>query len=116
MNVFTKVVTLGCAALFSSQVFSNCLDRKVVNYIPVGVAVEFCFEQPVVKARWGNAVAFDSEVENGSEIPKEYQKSGIKGLVIVTAREPGIVSNLFVDTGDGTRTEHVLITTDNIAK
>ena len=78
--------------------------------------VEYCFEQPVVKAKWGNPVAFNFQIENGSDIPKEYQENGIKGLVSVTAHEPGIVSNLFVDMGDGTRKELVLITSHNKAK
>lgn len=116
MKLFTKVGALGCAALFSNKAFSNCLDREAVNYIPVGVAVEYCFEQPVAKAKWSNTEAFIFQIENGSDVPNEYQQNGVKGLVSVTARDSGIVSNLFVDLGDGTRKELVLITTNNEAK
>ena len=107
-------ILLGLTLLMAAAVTNAaCAITKPVVYLPVGVLTEMCFETEVTNVKYGNKIDIELQIENLEIIPEEYTAKGIRGVVNLIARKPGIVSNIFVDTKDGKRVEVTLITTSS---
>ena len=111
-----KKLVLAASIFLSQYALSDCLTKKPVSYLPVGVLTEFCFSSEISKAKYGSPFDFQYVVENSKDLPSDYQDDGIMAVISVTPMRPGIVSNFIVDTYDGKRAEFTIITTSSNAE
>ena len=108
-----KVLIGVLALIFSMQVNADCLNKKGVTYLPVGVLVEFCFVDEVKSIKWGADSSILYTLEKVGDIPSSYKEKGIKNVIGATAMKSGLKLNFFVDTVTGNRTEFTVITEPN---
>jgi hypothetical protein len=82
--IITALIILG---LYSTGATADCLDKKNVNFMPVGIATELCFTSEVLKLKLGSARNFIYEIEVDDNISPSYKEKGIKSVVTLRPAE-----------------------------
>lgn len=111
-SIATTMFLLSAA---SGPVLAGCLDIEPVVFVPTEIVKELCFARQIENVKWGNTGTFVIEVEPSDSIPSVYIKQGIKGVINIKARTPGLITNIFIDTDDGSRKEIFLVSTTSEA-
>lgn len=92
---------------------AECLDHQwETSVLQVGNVYEFCFESEITQTKHASN-AFQIIPEQIEQVPKNYQRSGIKGVVSVVPLKENVKGNVIIDFKNGDREEISFISTHN---
>lgn len=111
-RIATAMLLLSAA---SGPALASCLDVSPVVFVPAEIVKELCFARHIDNVKAGSSGEFIIKVEPAASIPSNYAIQGIKGVISVRARKPGLITNMFVLTDDGRQTEIFLVSTTSAA-